>query len=44
MRTVVIGKKGLMAVAIPLMIPQVILLSLQIPVKDVLLSLLKVLA
>ena len=44
MRTLAIGKKGLMAVAIPLMIPQLILLSLQIPVKDVLLTLLKVLA
>ena len=44
MRTLAIGKKGLIALTVPLLIPQLVLLSLQIPIKDILLALLRALA
>ena len=44
MRTLAIGKKGLIALTVPLLIPQLVLLSLQIPIKDILSTLLRALA
>ena len=44
MRTLPIGKKSLMAVAIPAAIPLLALMSVQIPIKDIVMTLLKTLA
>ena len=44
MRASSIGKKALIALAIPLLVPLLILLSIQVPIKDILLTLLKKLA
>jgi hypothetical protein len=44
MRSLPIGKKAFIALAIPLSTPILILLSIQVPIKDILLTLLKTLA
>ena len=44
MRTTPVGKKAVLSLALPLLIPMLVLLSLQVPIKQILLTLLKTLA